>query len=42
MIELVSVFKKEPVSLFEVLNIDFNADAILVKGRYVKLARDVS
>ena len=42
MLEFLSVFKEEQSSLLEQLKISFSADPILVKGRYVKLTRDVS
>ena len=42
MIELLSVFKGEYTSLTELIRVKCSADHILLKGRYVKLARDVS
>lgn len=42
MIELLSLFKTEPVPLIDSLQVSCSSEAILVKGRYVKLARDVS
>ena len=42
LLELLSVFKEESRSLVDDLEVSFMADPILVKGRYVKLTRDVS
>ena len=42
LLELLSVFKEESRSLVDDMEVSFMCDPILVKGRYVKLTRDVS
>ena len=42
MIELLSVFKEPSQSLINVLNVTCKSDPIYLKGRYIKLTRDVS
>ena len=42
MIELLNVLKPQVTSLVDTLTVNFKSDPLLVKGRYVKLARDVS
>ena len=42
MIEMLSIYKDDTKSLVDELKVKCTAEPILVKGRYVKLARDVS
>lgn len=42
LIEMLKIFKEPSLSLIDALNVTWRADSILIKGRYIKLKRDVS
>lgn len=42
MIEMLSIFKLPKTSLVDAVSVKCSSETILVKGRYIKLTRDVS